>query len=133
MEPSTAIIDSIMANKRKKKNKKTVQLRPSLQPDQESPAADVVTVAWLLCIFTGLICDLGAAITRYYANVEQESLVMLSGLLFFAALAIGVLSLGLLPVVVRSRNTPPPKALLIGGVIIAVLPWLALIIQVLRG
>lgn len=117
----------------KKKRNKTKQLRPMLERNQETPAADVMTTAWMLCLLTGVVCEVGAALLRFFAHEEQPSLAMLSGLLFFASLAIGLFSLALLPIVLKSRQTPPPKPLVVGGVVIALLPWIVLAVLLISG
>jgi hypothetical protein len=92
-----------------------------------------MTVAWMISVLSVATCDLGAGILRLLIDSDQSTLGLLSGVLFFAALVIGFISLGLLPIVLRSRQVPPPPGLVAFGVVAALFPWIALVARLVIG
>lgn len=92
-----------------------------------------VTVAWTTSalatvaalLFTGLAWLLRSAFQPPAG--EPNSFEILPGLLLFTALATGSLALLLTPVVYRLRVVGPPKAITIGVLLVAALPWLVLL------
>jgi hypothetical protein len=121
----------MMVNKKKKKRESQERRSPGLDP--ESQGAEVMTVAWMISILSVAVCDFGAVITRLMIEPDQRNLEVLSGILYFAALTIGLISLILLPIVLKSRRVPPPRGLVVFGVAVSVIPWIALVAQLVMG
>lgn len=122
---------AMMVNKKQQKRAAKQGCSPQLDP--ESQGAEVMTVAWMISILSVAACDFGAGITRLVLAPDQPNLALLSGVLFFAALAIGLISLAILPIVLKSRRVPPPRGLVVFGITVSVLPWIALVAQLLIG
>jgi len=104
--------------------------KPIVAPPQESRSAEAATIGWLLSVFTTLVCLCGAMIARW---IGVSRLPLLSGLLLFAALVIGSISLGLGVVVRRVRRAPPPHGVYVFAVVVGALPILAVVIEMLSG
>jgi hypothetical protein len=100
-------------------------------PPEETKAAEALTIAWTTTVVTGLMCDVGAAVSRLVAEGQPEvnAIGMLAGLLFFAATAVGVLSLVMLPFVLKARNEPPPSGFIVFAIVVATAPIAALLVQ----
>ena len=92
-----------------------------------------MTVAWMISVLSVSVCLLGAALAWLFFGVPDQAdgpgLGLLAGLLFFAALTIGMVSLLLLPMVLRSRNVAPPRSLVIFSVVASLAPWMVLAIR----
>ena len=97
----------------------------------DNRTADATTVAWTVSVTTVFLCDIAAVAAHFYAraNPQLPGAAMLSQLLLFAAATIGLISLLLLPAVVRLRKSPVPGGFLAFAVCSALAPILALIIQ----
>jgi len=102
----------------------------------ESRAAEVVTVAWMLCTLTTLIAEGGVVLVRLLLSltdpIVREDNVVNGWMQLFVALALiavtsGVCSLLLLPVVYWLRQVPPPRPITVGACVIAVLPLVAIL------
>jgi hypothetical protein len=116
-----------------KKNAKRKSKPASKGAEDENPGIEFLTVAWALSVMTGLLCDLGAAGTRFLIIDEADrTLAMLSGLLFFAAAVVGLISLGLMAIVLRMRSESPPRGFVVFAIVVAIAPWVALLVQLLR-
>ena len=118
-----------MTKRRKKKKRKTGSQKPT-----ETKASETVTIAWTLTVMTSILCDLGTAATRFYVRAQPDEvrIGMLSGILFLAAVVIGILSLMMLPVVLQIRRVPPPRAFIVLAVIAAITPLVAIVMQTAR-
>jgi hypothetical protein len=94
----------------------------------ESRAAETLTVAWMLCVAIGLVCDVGAIFVRWFLPdyADSVNLHVLFALLAFSALVVGTLSLCLLPVVLKSRKVPPPPGIIVFAIVVGVMPLLTL-------
>jgi len=119
-----------MAMHRKKSKKHP---RPSANSG-ETRASDAVTVAWIVTLVTVLLCDLVIVVAHVFLLVDpdQQRLNMLKELLLFGGTVVGLLSLGLLPVVYRVRRVPPPPGLVVFGACLAIAPILASFIRYLQ-
>ena len=115
-----------MTKRRKKKRQKKHPQRPT-----ETKASETVTIAWTLTVMTSLLCDLGTAAARFYVWAQPDAvrIGMLSGVLFLAAVVVGIFSLMLLPVVLKVRREPPPRAFIVLAVIVAIAPLVAIVMQ----
>ncbi|HET6883896.1 MAG TPA: hypothetical protein VFI31_27325 [Pirellulales bacterium] len=110
--------------KRKRKPKARVQSEPR--------TVEVITVGWMLTVITTLACEVGFVISRWLAGDERSPLMVLSGLLLFAALVIGVVALLILPVVLRSRRVPPPSGVVVFAVVVSAAPLAMAAMEVLN-
>jgi hypothetical protein len=109
---------------KRKKKKHSAAALPA-----ETRAADAMTVAWMLCVVTAILCEIGAIVTRwllsdYRANVQLQ---VLFALLAFSALVTGAIGLCLLPIVMKTRRVPPPRAVVVVSVVAGVAPLLLLV------
>lgn len=109
-----------------KRRQRPIAAAPS---ESESRSAEAATIGWLLCVFTTLACVCGALVARW---IGLARLPILAGLLLFAALVIGVISLGLGLIVYRVRNVPPPLGVYVFAVAVAALPIIVILVNVLR-
>ncbi len=100
----------------------------------ETQSTEALTVAWALCVVTALLCDVGAALTWWYAAAQPKAtqIATLSGLLLFAAAVVGLVTLVLLPVVYRLRRQPPPVGFTVFAVAVSLAPLAALLFLALR-
>ena len=121
----------MMVNKKKKKREAELRRSPELDP--ESQGAEVMTVAWMISILSVAACDFGAGVTRLLLGPDQKNLALLAGILYFAALTIGIISLVLLPIMLKARRVPPPRGLVVFGIAASVMPWIALVAQLILG
>jgi hypothetical protein len=100
------------------------------------PSAEFVTVAWMLSVMTALVCELGFVAARGYlllVNAEAPTFQVLAAMLLFASLVIGLVSLGLMVLVVRMRQVAPPRGILTFAAVVAVAPMAAMLLRVLSG
>lgn len=99
----------------------------------ETKAAETLTVAWTVSLTTVLLCDLGAVATRIYVAFYPQArlMIVLGELLLFAGAVVGILLIGLLPILYRIRQVAPPRGLVGFGVLIATAPILALVIRIM--
>ncbi len=108
---------TIMSQRKKTSSKTVSQLR---RP------GDSATVAWMLTVITALACELLSLAAGLVArSLKPSPLGLFSDLTLFAALVIGTVSILMLGVVLRVREVPPPRVIIVGSVVIGLLPWLA--------
>src|SRR5262249_15187491 len=115
-----------------KKNKKPNRERHATdEMPTESQAADAMTVAWMLAILTTLLCQVAALVMRWiaFANPQLAGLGSFSAILFFAALIIGLVALGLIPVLYKIRILAPPTPIVAFAVVVGLAPWVTLLVQ----
>jgi membrane protein YdbS with pleckstrin-like domain len=110
--------------KRKKRSKP--------QATTESRSMEVLTIGWMLMVVTTLGCEVGFVAARWISGGTQGPLMMLSQLLLFAALVIGLVTLLITPVVVRGRRLPPPPAVTAFAVVIAAAPLAMAAVEMLK-
>jgi hypothetical protein len=105
------------------------------RPDPVKPApaetltSEALTIAWLLAVFTTLACEVGAVLALLFGG---PSLEVLGGLLLFAALVIGLASIGVGMVAKRYRLVPAPQGIAIFAMTVGLLPIVGVIVQTLR-
>ncbi len=116
------------------KHKKIRNQRSANELPNETQAADALTIGWMLAVLTTLICQIGALAMRWIAigNPKLAGLNNFSGTLFFAAMVIGVVSLLLIPVLHKIRIVSPPSTIVVFAVVVAIAPWITLLVQSLR-
>ena len=105
-----------------------------VEANGESRGAEVLTIFWTVLVTTAVGCNIGAAVTRLIHSNQpgNNAIGLLSGLLLFAAVVVGVLILGLLPVVYRMRKEPPPRGYVVFAVLIGAAPILTVIALAMR-
>lgn len=103
-------------------------VRATVPVSIESQAADFVTIGWMLASMTTALCVVVSLATLLLGWIwpGQTGLELLSGLMLFAGLVIGIVSVVLLVVVLRTRDTPPPRALITSCIVMALVPFLLL-------
>jgi hypothetical protein len=109
--------------------------KPPVQRDP-NPSVEFVTVAWMLSVMTTLVCELGFVAARAFlllVNSEADPIRALAAMLFFAALVVGLISLGLMVIVMRMRRDPPPRGIVAFAAVVGTLPLVALVVLVLAG
>jgi predicted phage tail protein len=98
----------------------------------ETRSADVLTVGWMLIVFTTLVCEIGFLTTRWLAGAEAGgNWAVLMALLLFASTVIGLVALLLTPVVIKARRTPPPNAVVVFSVLVGAAPWVIIVVQMM--
>lgn len=97
----------------------------------ESRAAEVLTVGWMLCVFTAMACEVGYALVRLVLNAiwPAASWEVLLVLLLVACTLVGFLVLMLTPVVLRARRQPPPRAIVVFALVVGAAPLVLLLPQ----
>jgi|GEM_PF-1211822 len=122
-----------MASRKKKRSKRNLASR-SPTGSAESRTSEAVTVGWTVTLTTVFFCNLAAVAAHFYvaAHPEAQRMAMLRELLLLSGALVGLLSLALLPLVKRFRQTPPPRGLVAFGVCIAVAPILVVALRAIR-
>jgi hypothetical protein len=98
-------------------------------------SVETLTIGWMLMVFTTLACEVIAALAYWYVmqfDRQAETVDLLSHLLLFAACLIGLLSLLLCPVVLRARRVPPPRAVVVFSLVVALAPLVSVLIACIR-
>jgi hypothetical protein len=88
--------------------------RANPQPKADTRAEDAVTIGWMLCMITTLVCEIGAAATQLYVlwfDTTAKNLAIFSGLVQFAAVVFGLLTLIGYPLVRKVRRDPVPRSI----------------------
>jgi hypothetical protein len=93
-------------------------------PSGEIGAADALTIGWMLSVLTTLVCEAGVLAAYWYAakHPDAPKATAFFVLLLFAAAAIGLFSLCLLPIVVKLRGEIPPLPIVIFSVVVGLAP-----------
>ncbi len=103
--------------------------------EREPPAVEFLTVGWMLSVMTTLLCELGLIAVRGYlllATDESPKIELLAGMLLFASVVVGLISLALAAAVVRGRRVPPPTGVLVISLVIGSLPLATVLINWVR-
>lgn len=95
--------------------------RPKSRIEGEPGNVEILTVGWMLMVVTTLACEIGFVISRGLADGGAH-LMVLSGLLLFAALVIGTLALILTPIVLRNRRARPPAGIVFFAAVVSAIP-----------
>jgi hypothetical protein len=94
-----------------------------------------LTIGWMLMVFTTLACELAAGLAYLYViefDRQAAGIQLLCTLLTFAACLIGLLSLLVCPVVLRTRRVPPPPRIVVFSVIVGFAPLIAVMFAAIR-
>ena len=96
----------------------------ALQEAAESRTAVAATVAWMLTPFCTLIAEGIGLVCRLYATFVEpvDLLTVVSVVMLFVAMIAGLLTLGLIPVVLRVSKVRPPTAIVRLAIIAGSLP-----------
>ena len=120
---------SMAVNKKKKRTSRRLPEAPV-----ETRTSEAITVGWTVTLTTLLLCNLVAIGAHYYAvaHPEAQRMALLREMLLFAGAVVGSISLVLLPLMHRVRQTPPPRGLVAFGICIAIGPILVVALRALR-
>ena len=121
-----------MVSQKKKRRKKRADQRA--EEPVESRRSEAATVCWTVTLTTLCFCNLAAIAAHCFvvANPPAQRMAMLRELLLYSGVLVGLVSLGLFPLVYRFRQTPPPRGLVAFGVCIAAAPILAVLLRAFR-
>jgi hypothetical protein len=118
-----------LAKNRRKKLQRTarakIEARPSGAASIESRSAEATTVAWMLSTTICLMSEIGAIVCRHVLLrfwPESDALQAVFELLNFSSLVIGLVSLALLPIVLKVRQVVPPLPVTLIAVAISAAP-----------
>jgi hypothetical protein len=127
-----------MANKPKKSVRKEIPLDMDPATGEEK-RAEAATVGWMLAMMATTAADVlalfaGVIMPAVARRAEEPGLAMaLPQLLLFVAACTGTVVLLLTPVVYKFRRVPPPIQITAFGIVVSVLPVLALCWRAISG
>ncbi len=100
----------------------------------ESRGAEWLTIAWMLSVVTTLVCEFGSVGARWCASLlaDRPLLGVLSEILLFAAMVIGMISLVMTPAVIKIRRARPPRGILVFAVAVAAAPVLVVFLRLMN-
>jgi len=118
-----------MPPRKKKTRRERAIAKTSPLDSAETRAVEATTIAWMLCVLTTLTCQIGGWITLWLVQRDPAAtgLALLTWILLFAAIAVGLLSLLLAAVVLRTRRDPPPTVITVCAVLIGLMPVVAIL------
>lgn len=122
---------------RMSKRKKRVEgPRPSAAEPAgtESQSIEILTVGWMLSVLTTFVCEVGFAAARGYLLAIDSGaawIQLLAVVLFFASLVVGLASLGLGLAVVKNRQTPPPRGIVVFSLVVGAAPLATMLLRVM--
>jgi hypothetical protein len=82
---------------------------------------------------TTFVCELAAMAARVLLGQSPDSLPAqaMFQLMYFSALVIGLISLAMLPAVLKARRTPPPGGVTMFAAVVGAAPLVARVLQAL--
>ncbi len=100
-------------------------------PPPEAQSAEALTIGWMVAVMTAVVCELGviAAKLAFSQWPKNDRIGMTGELLLFAAAAVGLVVLALIPLVYKARIVPPPLPVTIFAAIIGAGPWVVILAQ----
>ena len=112
-----------MAKKKRRKAQVAEPIRQIPARAVETRTAETLTVAWMMAVLVALLCGTFATVLTLVLRGREVSgsPLLFAALLHFCAAVGSVLSLALLPLVLKTRQVPPPAAITWGSAIIALL------------
>jgi len=121
---------SAMAKKNKPLRKKKHADRHASAP-VETRGSESLTVFWVVTVLTVMLTNVLAIAAHFYqlANPDAELIALLKGLMLFSGSLVGLVSLVVLPILYRVRQSRPPRGLAVFGACAAAAPILALLVQ----
>lgn len=104
------------------------------EPPAESQAAEAATIGWMLAMLTATVAELGvlAAVLYLRWNPDAKGIAMAGELLLIASAIIGLVILGLTPVVYKIRRLKPPSVVTAFAVAVSLLPWIVIVAQAIN-
>jgi hypothetical protein len=117
-----------MPPRRKKSRAERQRQSAATAPAAEDRAVEALTVGWMIAVLTTIVCQVGAWISMWLvgSNPAATGLALLAWLLSFSAIIVGLLTVMLTILAVRSRREPPPKVITVGAVLAGLLPLAAI-------
>jgi hypothetical protein len=99
------------------------------------PAAEALTIGWMVAVMTAVVCELGVIAAKLASGhwPEIKQIGVAGELLMFAAGAVGLVVLVLIPLVYKARVAPPPRPVTVFAAIIGAGPWLVIVAQLVQG
>src|SRR5687768_9262303 len=81
---------------------------------------ELFTVAWMLSVFTTLVCELMAVAATWYLRLDPAAarMMALATTLMFASLVIGLLSLALMGAVWSMSQVRPPTGISVFALVV---------------
>jgi hypothetical protein len=115
----------------KRKQRKKTAPNPRWNGSEEDRTVEFFTIAWMLSVFTTLVCELSAVAATWYLRSHPQAvrIEVLASILVFASLVIGMLSLVLMAVVFRFRSTRPPHGISVFALVVGAAPGLLLLLR----
>jgi hypothetical protein len=120
-----------MSAKRKSKLRRYHHKPSAPRYSEETRTGDATTVAWIVTVVMTMACDLGAAAAHYFSTgyANAGGVLMFRELLLFSGALIGIISLMLLPVMLKVRRVPPPTGVLAFAIFVTAAPLVALVVR----
>jgi len=102
--------------------------QPPVERPVESRVVEAATVSWMLSAMTTLLCAIAAGLAWVLSrwNPEAEYLLLFAQYLHFCSLVTATVTLALTVAVLKGRQEPPPRGIVVFALIVAALPMLAL-------
>lgn len=97
-----------------------------------------ITVAWMLSTLACLMAESVWIVSALWIQAAVEDpqrhpLIIVPDMMRLVAVCTGILALILLPFVLRVRQTPPPRAIIIFSIIVGALPLTATLVRLAFG
>lgn len=108
-------------------------------PPPEDRRAEATTVIWMLCVLATVLSQSIAFLVQFglsFATDPEQipaTIWALPGLMLFTAFLTGALTLLLIPLVYRFRQTPPPRPITIFAIFVSILPLAVLLGVTIRS
>ncbi len=114
--------------------KKRGGLAPNHQPCEER-STEAITIAWIASVTSVLVADVVTIAAHFYARSHPESKTAppFEAIMLLTACLMGLVSLGLLPIVWRTSRLKPPPGFVVFAALIAMAPVLVTIARLLRS
>lgn len=115
-----------------KSSKKASRQRPPDPPAKaETPAAEFLTIGWLLTVMTTVVCLAGHLVVKLLGNWQLGGawVDVLAGILLFAAVVVGIGSIALLALVRKMRAESPPGPIMVFSLAVGLAPLLFVLAQ----
>ncbi len=115
------------SNRRKANRKSKPPLKES-KVSAETPAAEALTIAWMLTALATVVAEIVAAfawLVVWLGGSPDIKVTAMPRLATFVAAITGLVTLALTPLAVRARRIPPPQPIVAAVTVIGVIPCLA--------
>lgn len=130
-----------VSRKKKRKSAPAVRVKPASQKvdtQDEERSSVAITVAWMLSTLACLMAESVWIVSALWIQAAVEDpqrhpLIIVPDMMRLVAVCTGILALILLPFVLRVRQTPPPRAIIIFSIIVGALPLTATLVRLAFG